>query len=201
MTSVGLVRVWHFADGWGVIDSHDTPGGAYVLPHALRVEAVADLDGSPEMGLRPGTEVEFEWSAIDEPAGGMRYLIDRVWPRGADTPSREGAFHTNLWLSVDEPGPDGLTVMREDLDRNSLDLPAVEPRSFPTATGTVRFWHGEQGWGVLDADETPGGAWAHFSAIVGIGFRALDAGQSVEFDYEPVQQDGYDSQAVSVTGR
>ena len=109
-----------------------------------------------------------------------------------------GAFRTSLWLSVDGPGPDGLTVMREDSDRDSVKSPPLEPPRFFTATGAVRTWHDEQGWGVLDADSTPGGAWAHFSTIVGEGFRRLDPGQRVEFDYEPAIQDGFRFQAVTV---
>ncbi|MCW2765284.1 MAG: hypothetical protein JWO11_1243 [Nocardioides sp.] len=33
------------------------------------------------------------------------------------------------------------------------------------ATGRVRSWNAEEGWGVIDCDETPGGCWFHFSAI------------------------------------
>ena len=34
----------------------------------------------------------------------------------------------------------------------------------PTS-GTVRVWHAEEGWGVIDSAETPGGCWTHFSAV------------------------------------
>src|SRR5687767_5224347 len=30
---------------------------------------------------------------------------------------------------------------------------------------TVREWHNDLGWGVLDSPETPGGCWIHYSAI------------------------------------
>ncbi|MGB3770484.1 MAG: cold shock domain-containing protein [Rhodococcus sp. (in: high G+C Gram-positive bacteria)] len=200
MVSIGVVREWHFDDWWGVIDSDDTPDGAYVRSQALRVEAVVDPDHAPMMGLRPGTEVEFDWTAADNPVEGMRYRVDRAWPRGTAAPPRESAFQAGLWNSVGGPGPDGLIVMREDLGSNNSDVPAVDPPVLPTAVGTVRFWHDEQGWGVLDAGSTPGGVWAHFSAIVGTGFARLDAGQSVQFEYEQGLQDGYDFRAVSVKG-
>ena len=58
-------------------------------------------------------------------------------------------------------------------------------------TGTVREWHGELGWGVLDSPDTPGGCWAHFSHIDGTGFRTLTVGTNVQLDWEPAQQDGH----------
>jgi len=31
--------------------------------------------------------------------------------------------------------------------------------------GRVRIWHNEEGCGVIDSESTPGGCWAHFSAV------------------------------------
>ncbi len=67
-----------------------------------------------------------------------------------------------------------------------------------TVAGTVRSWDDEQGWGVLDAPETPGGCWAHFSVVMMPGYRSLDAGEQVEFAYETPGQDGFDYRAVAV---
>ncbi|RPA59555.1 cold shock domain-containing protein [Gordonia oryzae] len=64
--------------------------------------------------------------------------------------------------------------------------------------GTVRVWHSEDGWGVLDSVTTPGGAWAHFSEVVGDGFRSLSPGQEVEFEYENKGQDGYSYRANNI---
>ncbi|GAA1478826.1 hypothetical protein GCM10009623_32720 [Nocardioides aestuarii] len=44
---------------------------------------------------------------------------------------------------------------------------------------TVREWNAEQGWGVLDSAETPGGCWAHFSVIDMQGLKRLRRGQLV----------------------
>ena len=64
-------------------------------------------------------------------------------------------------------------------------------------TGTVREWHEEEGWGVVDSPVTPGGCWTHFSAVYGPGYRTLSAGQLVELEWEAAaQQDGYDYRAV-----
>jgi CspA family cold shock protein len=66
---------------------------------------------------------------------------------------------------------------------------------------TVREWDDEEGWGVLDSPETPGGCFAHFNDIEGLkGFRSLAAGQRVELEWEApgFKQDGYDFRAVRV---
>ena len=34
-----------------------------------------------------------------------------------------------------------------------------------STVGTVRVWHRDEGWGVIDSPETPGGCWAHFSHL------------------------------------
>lgn len=204
VSSTGVVRVWHASDaGWGVLDSPDTPGGAYATGHSLRVEAVADLSQPvAPLGLRPGTEVEFEWSETVEPIEGLRYLVQRAWPQRAVTapPSRpDRAFSTSLWNSVGGPGPDGLTVMRE-VGLDDIEIPQIQPPVLSTTVGVVRRWVDEEGWGVLDSDATPGGAWVHFSIVAGNGFRRLIPGQAVEFTYERAEQDGYSFRAVSARG-
>lgn len=65
-------------------------------------------------------------------------------------------------------------------------------------TGTVREWHAELGWGVLDSPDTPGGCWVHFSNIDGTGFRALTVGATVDLDWEQATQDGYRFRATRV---
>ena len=59
-----------------------------------------------------------------------------------------------------------------------------------TTDGIVRFWHANRGWGVIDAPETPGGCWAHYTHIqadadtAAGGFRALSGSQPMEFTRE-----------------
>ncbi len=67
--------------------------------------------------------------------------------------------------------------------------------------GTVRSWHDEEGWGVVDSAATPGGCWAHFSAVAVPAFRSLEAGQLVELEWERARQDGYAFRAVRVWPR
>ncbi|HEU0288784.1 MAG TPA: hypothetical protein VFR22_17165 [Nocardioidaceae bacterium] len=66
------------------------------------------------------------------------------------------------------------------------------------ASGVVRIWRAEDGWGVIDSPDTPGGCWASFVSVLVLGYRALEAGQSVEFDYEPAEQDGFSFRAIEV---
>ena len=67
-----------------------------------------------------------------------------------------------------------------------------------TERGTVRIWHADEGWGVVDGPGVPGGCWVHFSAIAADGYRHLDPGRAVSFRVEPGPQDGYPYRAVKV---
>jgi CspA family cold shock protein len=62
--------------------------------------------------------------------------------------------------------------------------------------GIVRLWYDDEGWGIVDSDETPGGCWVHYSHLAMPGYRALQAGQAVEFDWEMAAQDGYSFRAT-----
>ena len=68
------------------------------------------------------------------------------------------------------------------------------------STGIVQIWHRDEGWGVLESEDTPGGCWAHFSAIAGDGFRALLEDETVDFEWERPRggQDGYVFRATTV---
>ena len=142
MSSTGTVETWHQESGWGVIVSADTAGGTSADSWSLLVEAVADPSAPGLMGLRPGTAVEFEWSATAPPDNGCDYVAGAVWPAGT-TPKRRpsGPFMTWLWRSVGDPGPDGLTTMRESVV-DDFDVPRTEPPTLPTTTGTVHTWRG-----------------------------------------------------------
>jgi CspA family cold shock protein len=65
-------------------------------------------------------------------------------------------------------------------------------------SGIVREWHADEGWGVIESQDTPGGCWAHFSSVLVPGYRALRAGQSVTLDFERAEQDGYMFRATEV---
>lgn len=65
-------------------------------------------------------------------------------------------------------------------------------------TGTVRVWHDDEGWGVIDSQDTPGGCWAHLTCVLVPGYPTLVAGQLVTLAYEPAEQDGYSFRAIEV---
>ncbi len=65
--------------------------------------------------------------------------------------------------------------------------------------GTVKSWDEDEGWGVLSSPDVLGEVFAHFSHIVADGYRALDAGERVRFEWEPYPgQDGYFFRATQV---
>jgi cold shock protein len=52
------------------------------------------------------------------------------------------------------------------------------------ATGTVKFFNAEKGFGFIsrtDGDDV----FVHFSNIIGSGYRTLNEGQAVEFEVGP----------------
>ena len=69
----------------------------------------------------------------------------------------------------------------------------VEP-----AHGVVRRYDEEQGWGVIDSAQTPGGCWFHFSSLEGDGYRSAQEGDVVTFRFETADQDGYGFRALWV---
>jgi CspA family cold shock protein len=50
------------------------------------------------------------------------------------------------------------------------------------ATGTVKWFNGDKGFGFIAPDDGGADLFAHFSAIQGNGFRSLDENQRVEFE-------------------
>ena len=70
MAVEGTVRVWHDGEGWGVVDSPETPGGCWVHHTALAAEDCRTLT--------PGHRVRLEW----EPGRheGFDFLAARVQP-------------------------------------------------------------------------------------------------------------------------
>lgn len=76
-------------------------------------------------------------------------------------------------------------------DRRPIAVVLRDSRSM--VAGTVKFWNDDEGWGELTSPEVPGELWAHFSFVVGTGYRSLSEGERVRFDPEhcPTGQDGY----------
>ncbi|TAM68411.1 MAG: cold-shock protein [Microbacteriaceae bacterium] len=50
------------------------------------------------------------------------------------------------------------------------------------ATGTVKWFNSEKGFGFIAPDDGSADVFAHFSAIAATGFRSLEENQKVEFE-------------------
>jgi CspA family cold shock protein len=52
------------------------------------------------------------------------------------------------------------------------------------ASGTVKFFNSEKGWGFITQQGGGEDIFVHYSAIVMNGYRILEEGQAVEFELE-----------------
>ncbi|GIE91344.1 transcription antiterminator/RNA stability regulator CspE [Actinoplanes regularis] len=50
------------------------------------------------------------------------------------------------------------------------------------ATGTVKWFNGDKGFGFITQDDGGADVFAHFSAIASSGYRTLEENQRVEYD-------------------
>lgn len=66
--------------------------------------------------------------------------------------------------------------------------------------GVVKWFGADEGWGVIDAPEVPGGCFVAFDSIEMPGYRQLHAGQHVRFIFEQpgFLQDGCPYRALTV---
>jgi CspA family cold shock protein len=64
------------------------------------------------------------------------------------------------------------------------------------ASGTVKWFNGEKGYGFIAPEDGTADVFVHFSAISGSGYRSLDEGQKVQYE---VSQGAKGPQAENVT--
>jgi cold shock protein len=58
------------------------------------------------------------------------------------------------------------------------------PKEIIMATGTVKWFNAEKGFGFIAPDDGSADVFAHFSAINASGYRSLTENQKVEFETE-----------------
>lgn len=102
MTTRGVIRTWDDEDGWGVIDSPDTPGGCWV--------SYSHIEAGVAPTLHTGQVVSFSFEAV-EWQDGYRWRAILVQPEGAEpAPERKSrhepssAYRSSLHLTFDDPG-------------------------------------------------------------------------------------------------
>jgi CspA family cold shock protein len=64
------------------------------------------------------------------------------------------------------------------------------------ATGTVKWFSSEKGYGFISQDAGGDDVFVHFNAIAGDGYKSLDEGEKVQYD---VEQGPKGAQARNVT--
>jgi CspA family cold shock protein len=55
-------------------------------------------------------------------------------------------------------------------------------KEYSMATGTVKWFNAEKGYGFIAPEDGSADVFAHFSAIQSSGYRSLEENQRVEFD-------------------
>ena len=99
----GIVRVWHGDEGWGVIDSPETPDGCWAHFSSVLVPRYR--------ALQAGESVTLDYELAEQ--DGYAFRATEVWPAGqapygaeiedAGTSSAYGSTLTIMFDAVDGP--------------------------------------------------------------------------------------------------
>ena len=86
----GFVREWHDADGWGVLDSDETPGGCWAHFSHLRMAGChrAVPGQRVTFTFEPGPQGGFDYRAVDVTIDGVPRIETELQPPGPGYQSR-----------------------------------------------------------------------------------------------------------------
>src|SRR5207302_11067676 len=76
---------------------------------------------------------------------------------------------------------------------------AASRKATDVATGTVKWFNGEKGFGFITQDGGGADVFVHFSAIAGSGYKNLEENQKVEFEVTQGQK-GLQASDVRIVG-
>jgi CspA family cold shock protein len=138
---------------------------------------------------------------MDDTSADLRSLLDRL----------KGAQHALIEDAARQPGLPSTAVIRriaelentiaavlaliEEL-RPSSDAALIHPavKGHPTmATGTVKWFNEQKGYGFIQPDQGGRDVFVHISAVERSGMRGLAEGQKVSYDVEADRRTGKES--------
>jgi CspA family cold shock protein len=64
----------------------------------------------------------------------------------------------------------------------SIDIATLRKKEKKMATGTVKFFNSDKGFGFITPTNGEKDVFVHYSNVVGDGYRSLEEGQQVEYD-------------------
>jgi cold shock protein len=182
----GAVRAIQTADGHEALERYsadfETPSVGAMGEAVGRLEVVPD----------------YEWEAFHQ------FDVRRDWRlTGVLLIDRQPVFQATRMEQLDiaadsNPSNCYLVNLEPAHDVTASMVPAEPTAQNYAIEAVVREWRPEEGWGVVDSPQTPGGCWVHFSHIQATGYRKLVPGKTVALEFEPADQDGFTYRAVTV---
>jgi CspA family cold shock protein len=107
------------------------------------------------------------------------------------------AYVRTAWFAVLEVGlPSAIIGATLGTGVGLIRLAMRHRRRSMSVRGVIRLWHEDDGWGVVDAPQTPGGCWASFSTLAAAAFWEPQEGEPVEFEFEVFPQDAFAYRAM-----
>lgn len=87
---------------------------------------------------------------------------------------------SRLWAALQEI-PQNLDSCRRP-KRGELAYNAERERNYPMATGTVKFFNTQKGYGFIQPDDGSKDVFVHITAVEKAGMRSLVEGQKISFE-------------------